>query len=208
VPPPGPGSVFRGKIPGLEVIDMRRTEMDSSSGTPDHHVAAVQRLFLKHVSVVRGFIVGLVFDLDAADDVLQEAFLTVTAKAATFVPGTDFLAWVHQIARLKALEYWRKRRRSERPFAPEVFEALAAAAFFKSEEAAEHAERRSALRECLKKLGAKARRILELRYTDRMSPREIARTVSWKRSAVDVALSKARRFLRECAGARVRLGES
>jgi hypothetical protein len=41
---------------------------------------------------------------------VQEVFLTVTAKAADFQPGTTFLAWAKSIARLKILEARRKEK--------------------------------------------------------------------------------------------------
>ena len=155
----------------------------------------VQQEFLRRVSAIRGFLVGLLADLDTADDVLQEVFLTVTEKAVEFEPGSDFMAWVRAIARLKVLEHWKASSRAPRPFATEVVEALVASAPGTEQD---FSERRGALRDCLARLARTARRILELRYTDRLSSREIAERLAWKPQAVDVALSKARRFLRDC----------
>jgi RNA polymerase sigma-70 factor (ECF subfamily) len=174
---------------------------EGSEKTSRDHVTEVQQLFLRYANVVRGFIVGLVVDLNVAEDILQEVFLTVTDKAADYELGTNFLAWAQTIAHLKVLEHRREKRRSPQPFSPEVFDALASSA---PSDPTEHADRRKALRECVAKLGKAARRILELRYSDRMSSREISQTMSWKATAVDVALSKARRFLRDCT--RTRLG--
>ena len=47
-----------------------------------------------------------------AVDVMQESFFTVSRKAATFEPGTYFVAWTCGIARLKALENLRQRKRA------------------------------------------------------------------------------------------------
>ncbi|MEJ7591926.1 MAG: sigma factor [Planctomycetaceae bacterium] len=58
----------------------------------DTHLREVQKLFLLHCNRLRGFILGLLPDRAAAEDVLQEVFLIVTAKAAKFQAGADFLA--------------------------------------------------------------------------------------------------------------------
>ena len=43
---------------------------------------------------------------------LQETFLTVSRKASTFELGTNFVAWACSIARLKVLENFRQKKRS------------------------------------------------------------------------------------------------
>jgi len=60
-------------------------------------VGEVQRLFLRHASGLRGFIAGLTPDFDAIEDILHETFLTATAKANEFAPGSDFPAWARAI---------------------------------------------------------------------------------------------------------------
>ena len=58
----------------------------------DDRTTAVQRLFVQHAAHLRGFIVALLPDLAQVDDVFQETFLTVSAKAGAFDPERDFLA--------------------------------------------------------------------------------------------------------------------
>jgi RNA polymerase sigma-70 factor, ECF subfamily len=48
------------------------------------HVAAVQGLFLQYQPAIRGYILSMIPDFSLADDVMQETFLVVTRKAATF----------------------------------------------------------------------------------------------------------------------------
>src|SRR5438445_9579847 len=91
-------------------------------------VDEVQRLFLRHAGLLRGFILGLLPDHNLAEDVFQEVFLTVTRKAAEFRPGTNFLAWVRSIARLKVLECVRKHRAGLAVLDPAALEVLVAAA--------------------------------------------------------------------------------
>jgi RNA polymerase sigma-70 factor (ECF subfamily) len=164
-------------------------------------VEEVQRLFLRHGGVLRGFILGLLSDRDRAEDVFQETFLTVTRKAAEFQPGTNFLAWARSIARLKVLEACRSARGGPSLLGQEAMEALAAAA----EEAEDDWDiQRQALAICLGQLAPRAREIIELRYCDdHLAPPEIAARVRWTVNAVNVALSRARKFLQECTRRRL-----
>ncbi len=168
-------------------------------------VGEVQRLFLRHASLLRGFITGLIPDFDAVEDVLHETFLTATAKAADFAPGSDFPAWGRAIARFKALEHIRERRTSSTAFlSAGTVELLADSA---PADCGASAERRAALARCLARVAPKARRILELRYLEGLRPPEIAARMSWQVGAVHVALSRARRLLRDCAGRQPAAGE-
>lgn len=164
-------------------------------------VAEVQRLFLRHADVLEGFILALLPDFSASKDVLHEVFLTATAKAAEFRPGSDFPAWARAIARLKVLEHVRRRRGGARLLGPEALEAVAASA---PETGDSWALRREALAACLERVAPRARQILEMRYSDALlSPGEIAARISWSGGAVRVALARARKFLLDCARRRL-----
>ena len=72
----------------------------------------VQLLFVRHENSIRAFVRALQPSLSDADDVMQETFLTVSRKASTFEPGTNFVAWAFGIARLKVLENFRLKKRT------------------------------------------------------------------------------------------------
>ncbi len=164
----------------------------------------VQELFLRNSSILRGFIAGLIPALDAVDDLLHEVFLTATLKAASFAPGTDFLAWARAIARRKVMEHLRKRKRSPQQLSPEILEVLAEAAPQMDES---FEPRRAALANCLQEVRGRSREVLHLRYVEGLMPSRIADRISWKVGAVNVALSRARRFLRDCTQRRLGAGD-
>lgn len=169
-------------------------------------VEEVQRLFLRHAGVLRGFILGLMPDHNRAEDVFQEVFLTVTRKAAEFRQGTNFLAWSRSIARLKVLEQCRAHSAGPGALGQEALEAVMAEA----EEMVEDvwSERREALARCLEQLAPRARQILELRYSEELlAPPVIAERLSWSVNAVHVALSRARKFLQDCTRRRLAVKE-
>ena len=58
--------------------------------THDKHVREVQTLFIKRQPAIRAMAIALTGDFALAEDVVQETFLTVSEKAATFTLGTNF----------------------------------------------------------------------------------------------------------------------
>jgi RNA polymerase sigma-70 factor (ECF subfamily) len=159
--------------------------------------ALVHGLFVQNMMAVRGYVLALMPDFSRADDIVQETFVTATAKAAEFQEGSNFKAWIFAIARFKVLEALRDRGCARMALAPEVIEALSA------EESSglgmeEHLE---ALGACLKRLAPQAHRVIELRYQQAHRPPEIARLMGWNLNSVNVALARARTALRSCVEA-------
>jgi RNA polymerase sigma-70 factor (ECF subfamily) len=168
-------------------------ENSPTDQNPEAAVRLVQKQFMQHSDLVRGFIRSLLADRAWADDALQETFLTVTRKAADFQPGTSFPKWACAIARYKVLEARRAMQRGGMLLSEEVIEALAV-----SEEATQLDPRLECLEECRRELPPTMRRAIDLRYQEDHRPAEIARRMGWKVEAVYVALSRARSLLREC----------
>lgn len=143
---------------------------------------------------VRGYVVSLVPSFGLVDDVMQEVFITVTSKASDFEEGTDFRAWVFSIARYKVLEAIRKNGSSAIALDAKVIEALS-----DCESSVEFPEDQlAAVQKCKESLAPQARRAIELRYEQAQFPPEIATKMGWTVNAVNVALSRARRALRDC----------
>jgi RNA polymerase sigma-70 factor (ECF subfamily) len=154
----------------------------------------VLELFVRHQTRIKGFIVSLMGDFEAVPDVLQETFLVVQRKADEFEPGSSFIAWAFQIARFQVMKAQAQRKRAAERFSDTVLETLAASA---PEEPLDEAKV-SALGTCLEKLAPQARRIVDFFYQNEHKPKEIAQLMHWTPLAVSVALSRARKFLREC----------
>jgi len=177
--------------------------MDEAPGNTDaaRHLREVQQLFLAHADLLRGFIRGLVPQQEAAEDIFQELFLTLTAKAADFQLGTNFVAWARTAARLKIFEQYRQLKRTVPLLAPEVLNVL-------SDTAPELdpllMPRYEALQDCLKQVAPRAREMVVLRYADPpLTPQQIARQLSWTPNSVRVALARVRKFLLECVERRL-----
>ena len=162
----------------------------------------VQLLFVRHENLIRAFVRSLQPSLSDADDVMQETFLTISRKASSFEPGTNFLAWACGIARLKVLENFRQNKRSN---------VLADTAIIALAEDAPTPEllieRELALEACIEKLAPRMRDLLWRRYSRRQSSVEMADATGMSSTAVRVALSKTRAMLRDCIHAKTRAAE-
>ena len=158
-------------------------------------VALVQARFVQYAPQLRGFVVALMPDRTQIDDVMQETFLTITAKADVYDQQREFLAWACGIARFKIMEVGRRMtNRQSRPLSDSVLEALAA-----SEPPVElDDEPLRALGDCLQTLAPHSRRMVELSYQQAHKPAEVAKHMEWTVDAVYVALSRARSVLRTC----------
>jgi RNA polymerase sigma-70 factor, ECF subfamily len=162
-------------------------------------IEQVQMLFVRHESAIRAFVRALLPSFAEADDVLQETFLTVSRRAESFEIGTNFVAWACGIARLKVLEHYRQHKR-----ATLLSEAAIIALADDAPQESMIQSREAALVLCLEKIAPKARDLLWRRYTSRQSSVEIATGTGMTSTAVRVALSKTRAFLRDCVSRELR----
>lgn len=160
----------------------------------DSQIQEVLQLFVRHQPRIKGFILALLPDFAAAEDVLQETFLVVQRKAAEFETGTNFLAWAFRIARFQVMKAQTAHQRQAERLSDAVLESLAECAPVEPWDD----RRLSLLPGCLDKLAPQARKIVDLFYRDEHKPQEIAQRLSWTPAAVSVALSRARKALREC----------
>ena len=167
-----------------------------SAHDPNDHTAHVQALFVRHSPVLRGFVVSLVPDFGVVDDILQDTFLTITAKAGDFEIGTNFVAWAKAIARFKVLHARRAHWRETSGISDEAIDALCAS---EPEADAAPLERQlAALAACIGALPAQTRRAVELRYQQAHSVPEAAQRLGWTQGSLYVVLCRARSALREC----------
>lgn len=168
---------------------------------PDHdHLSHVQQNFVRHILPLRGFVLALLARPDLADDVVQETFLTACEKASSYTPGTNFRAWIYTIARYKALAALRRSAGQPALLDWDVAELLADDHVDDDRTAAQVA----ALDHCVAKLAPAARQAILLRYSEELGPTAIAERTGWSVNAVNVALSRARDFLRRCTEEQMR----
>lgn len=151
------------------------------------------------------YIRALVGDPDVTEEIFQDVSVVVLQKIDTFDPARDLQAWCRGIARNLVLRE-RERSRRLRVFANDAIVDLVDAAFAERPGETALDSHRSQLRLCIGKLAGGARQILDLRYQAGLSLRDIAGRLEKTEGAVQVALSRIRKWLVDCVQRRGQTG--
>ncbi len=150
-------------------------------------LTAEQFKLLRYIAILLG-------DPEAASNVLQDTNLVLWRKATEFKRGSNFSAWVRQVAYWEVRAYVRDERRDRHVFSEEVIEQLAAQAV----EEPFDAEVRVSLRDCLQHISKPNLRLLQKRYEEGLSIAALAKQLGKTDSAVKVGLLRLRRALLKC----------
>jgi RNA polymerase sigma-70 factor, ECF subfamily len=152
-------------------------------------------LLLKAEPQLYAFLRTQIYDRNDADDVFQETAAVLWQKFDEFEPGTNFVAWVCQIARNKVLNYYKNRQRHGRMLNAELLELIAQ----KSEElGSEIDDMHRALTECMQKLSQADRDILQRCYLSNATIRGVAQDCGRPIDTIKSILKRSRRSLFEC----------
>jgi len=160
--------------------------------------SAISRALLENRDSLLGYIRVLVRDWSLAEELFQEIALVILQKTDEV---RNFGAWSREIARRHVLDHWKKSSsRRQRLLSAEALETLETAYTRHDEEAREaklEAQRR--LGACLDGLPPHLRKIVDLRYGEDLPLQEIADRLRQSAGAVQVALSRIRMRLADCA---------
>ena len=146
------------------------------------------------------YVLTLLADTSAADDVLQETNLVLCRKADEFAPGTNFEAWAFGVARMQCMAYWKTRSRDKLVLSDEAVHRIAGRAEVQLTEAD---DRRIALRDCMEKLTPKQRDLVECRYAEGGSIRQMALDLGRSEASLSQTLYRIRITLLDCVRARL-----
>jgi len=152
------------------------------------------RLFSRNARRIYGFIMTLVFNHHDAEEVFQNTSVVLWNKFADFKPGSNFFAWASRIAYYEVLSLMKQQRRS-RTLSEEVLELLADEAVALSDGSSARYE---ALEECLSRLTAPDRELLQERYYYQRPPKQIAANQSRSVHSIYRALSRIHNLLLNC----------
>lgn len=138
--------------------------MDSNEDEPLRLLIAEQRR-------LQVFVRSMVGDSHLVEDILQEIAVVVMKQRETFTVGTNFSAWVREIARRVTLSELRRHGRSTPYLSPETAELVVDDCCGTE---AVWDEERQAMTVCLERLPEDSRRALVLRYVDELPSQKIA----------------------------------
>lgn len=162
---------------------------------------AFARLFAKYDRWLFSYLVTLLANPAHAEEVFQEVCVTVWRMSDQFDLGTDFVKWVSVIAHNQVRKFRRESKREGFQLSDVACERLAA-------DAARGADlfdfRRDALRQCLSKLHANDRQLVQQCYGDAESSfKTVAENLGRPVNTVYKALNRIRRSLHQCIDRRL-----
>ncbi|BBO35626.1 sigma-70 family RNA polymerase sigma factor [Lacipirellula parvula] len=152
-------------------------------------------LLTRHKSQLFRFVFAMVHSLPDAEDVFQQAAITMWDKFSEFELGTDFYAWACSIARFKALDHLKAKGRRRLLFSDELLELVPQHDHWQPET---QQARLRALASCRHKLSPKDQQLLLMCYNGRESIRKSAESVGRPVGSVYDSLSRIRRALYAC----------
>jgi RNA polymerase sigma-70 factor, ECF subfamily len=167
------------------------------SRKPDHESRNREfvRLLQRNERRLYGYILSLVPNIEAADDISQETHLRLWEQFDQFDPGKDFISWACTIAYYQVLTYRRMISRERVQFDSKVLDLLADETVRRREELA---AKQSYLVDCLAKLSDFKREVLRLYYSLGMTAKAVAEKLGRSTPAVEQMLVRVRRTLHDC----------
>lgn len=170
--------------------------MEQSKRTKEDRMSVeFLRLFVEHQKAIYAYILAMVHQPSDAEDVMQNVVSLMWERFDEFEPGTNFGAWGVRIARLKALEYHRSKKRDYTFFSDELFDRLSLSACEKIEMMD---DRLRALQHCLLKLRDSDRRLIQVRYEKGLSVKQIAETLQRPLPGLYKVMGRIHRALVRC----------
>jgi RNA polymerase sigma-70 factor (ECF subfamily) len=155
---------------------------------------AMQVLFARHHVRVYRFVLRLVRNEAAAEDLISDVFLDVWRQANRFEGRSAVSTWLLAIARFKALSAMRRRKEDE--LDEEATNAIEDPSD-DPEVAMEKTDKGEILRKCLTVLSPEHREIVDLVYYHEKSVEEVAEIVGIPENTVKTRMFYARKKLAE-----------
>lgn len=147
---------------------------------------------------VRAFIRRLGVRPEAVDDIAQEAYIIAYTKRHEFTVGTDFCAWVCQIARRLVANERRTEARRRQIISEQLTDLMLGRIEPASAAVAIEQEQHDALSRCIKQLPKQSQELLHERYYEDLRPSVIASNLGISSNQVRQRLLRLRRALLTC----------
>ncbi|RZJ59929.1 MAG: sigma-70 family RNA polymerase sigma factor [Acidovorax sp.] len=163
---------------------------------------ALKSLYESTSSRLFGLAMRVVRNRDAAEDVLQESFLTIWRSAGNYRASlSPPMAWMGLIVRSRALDALRKRTSDRADLMNELDDALADTLEGDSTnpmDATDASEQAFALHQCLGKLENKQREVVSLAYLRDLSHGDLAEQLKLPLGTVKTWIRRGLEQLRAC----------
>ena len=157
-------------------------------------VAAYEALFVRYHAILRRFIVSVIKDETAADDLTQDSFMALWSARESLEPDRPIQGWLYVTARNKAVNWLKSKVRQKGDIVEEPADEAPAQDYLLDMKAA-----LSRVEEEMKSLPPRSREVFRMSRFDGKTREEIARELGIALRTVDKHLEVANRILRKNA---------
>lgn len=164
--------------------------------------AVFEILVREHASMLSAYIRSLIGGGPSVDDLFQEAMMVAWRRLSEYDRTRPFGPWLRGIARNLALNHVRQLATRPKLTDPQVLAELDRRYDRFTRPGESFTERLERMRECMQRLPALLREVVELGYAKGMLLAEIAEAVSASEEAVKKRVQRARAALAECIESR------
>jgi RNA polymerase sigma-70 factor, ECF subfamily len=178
--------------------------MGSQEANCDVRSREFVRLFQQHERKIYGYILALVPNIVAAEEISQETNLRLWEQFDQFDPHTHFGVWACTVAYYQVLKYRKASERSRVRFDSRLLEILADRAVTRLDDLT---LRQNYLIDCLSQLSEFKRQVIRLYYSLGLTAKAVAEKLGRNVDAVEKTLVRTRQTLRDCIEAGIRREE-
>ena len=179
-------------VPAPDALDADTLARQVQAGDRE----AFRTLFLAFERPIRCYLSAHASSAEMVDEVLQATFVACFENIRTYEPRGTFSFWLRGIARNQLLKELRQRARHDHVGGDVLEATLAAAAATQVPAASDDHE--PALQRCLEQVTPRVRDLLQRRYVERITVKQLALDLDHSETWVSVTLHRTRAFLREC----------
>lgn len=160
------------------------------------------RLAAKHQSELFSYIYALLRNLHDTEDVHQQTLMTLWRKFDTFELGTNFLGWAVRTAQIEVLRFRDQRKKTSVSLSEQLLADLAEE-HLRAATANASSDRQDALEQCLQKLSAEDRSLVDECYRLGCRMKEIAERLERSPQSLSNTMRRIRCALFECVQRRL-----
>ena len=126
--------------------------------------------YVQNQKRIHGYILSVTSNWSDAEDILQDVTALMWQKFDQFEEGTSFASWGIQVAKYKILEHRRKSKK-QIDLSEDVFEQLLE---YAEKRQSKYSTTQNALERCLKKLSVNDYKLVQMRYMQNNSIKDMA----------------------------------
>ena len=150
-------------------------------------------LFAENQKSIYSYILMQVHQIDTADDIFQDVALAMWQHFDDYETGTSFKSWGICIARNKVVDYIRKNKNKQKWFSENIIQLISDNMSRKYDD-----KRVKALESCLAKLSENDRRLVKMKYSQRITTKALSEQIGRPVNGLYKSLARIHTILYKC----------